>query len=470
MPAVNPRPPSLLRRAAPALRHRALVSVAVAPRITAVRTVAVLAVAVLAVAVLAAAPAQAKGDGDYHVVSGAHFKPLPLAVAPFGGSAAPAKALREALNEDLAISGIFELLDPASFLADPKKEGLSASTIDFSKWNAVGADSLLKANVSGDARNGKVDFRLFAVVSGKQTLQAEYEFRDGDLRTVAHAFADRLYEHFTGERGVFRTRLAWVRRVGGSKDLWVSDFDGRNAFALTASGGLNILPAWSPDGRTIAFTSFRSGSPMLHLLDVATKSVRALPARGDLQTGAAFSPDGKLIAFTLSDNGNSDVYVMNVDGTGLKRLTDSRESDSSPSWSPDGKRIAFVSTRSGGPQIFVMNADGTGVERLTFQGNYNQTPDWSPRGDLIAFTARDERRRFDVFTVDPKTKKIRRLTQDQGDNEEPSFSPNGRHIVFASTRDGGKKRVWIMNADGTNQRRLPIDGEHGTPAWGPWTD
>lgn len=426
--------------------------------------------AIAAVAVATALPAQAQTDRNYHVVSGAHFKPLPLAVAPFGGSATTAKALREALDEDLAIAGIFELLDPASFLADPKKEGMSAASIDFSKWNAVGADSLLKANITGDAQNAKVDFRLFAVVSGKQTLQAEYPIRNGNVRAVAHAFADRLYEHFTGERGVFRTQVVTVRRIGGAKELWVSDFDGRNAFALTASGGLNILPAWSPDGKTMAFTSYRSGSPMLHLLDVATKSVRALPARGDLQTGAAFSPDGTRIAFTMSDNGNSNVFVMNVDGTGLKQLTESRESDSSPSWSPDGKRIAFVSTRSGGPQIFVMNADGTGVERLTFQGNYNQTPDWSPRGDLIAFTARDERRRFDVFTVDPSTKKIRRLTQDQGDNEEPSFSPNGRHIVFASTRDGGKKRAWIMNADGTNQRRLLLDGEQGTPAWGPWTD
>jgi TolB protein len=115
-----------------------------------------------------------------------------------------------------------------------------------------------------------------------------------------------------------------------------------------------------------------------------------------------------------------------------------------------------------------MNADGSGVERLTFQGKYNQTPDWSPRGDVIAFTARDERNVFDLFTVDVKTKTIKRLTQDQGNNEEPSFSPNGRHVVFTSTRDR-RQRLYLMNADGTNQRPLPID-DATTPAWGPFAE
>lgn len=450
MPHVNP-----LRRPAAALSWPAL---------------SVTALVCLALLGPSAAGARTDSKQQYIEISGASFKPLPLALAPFTGLAEPGAAVAATLREDLEISGLFELLDPASFLANTAAEGLGASTIDFAKWRAVGADSLVKASVSGDAKAPQIDFRLYDVIGGKEALRATYSVAGGDLRAVAHAFADRLYEHFTGEKGIFRTRIAYVRRLGGAKELWVADFDGRNATALTSSGGLNILPSWSPDGKSLAFTSYRSGSPMLHLLDVSSRAVRNLPLRGDLQTGGTFSPDGKRIAFTMSENGNSEIYVMNADGSGLQQLTDNRESDSSPTWSPDGKRIAFVSGRSGGPQIFLMNADGSGVERLTFQGNYNQTPDWSPRGDLIAFTARDERRVFDIFTLDVKTRKIHRLTQDQGDNEEPSFSPNGRHIAFVSTRAGGKKRLWIMNADGTNQRVLPIDGEHGTPAWGPWRE
>lgn len=410
----------------------------------------------------------AADDRQYIEISGAHFKPLPLAVAPTGGDAAAARAVEATLLADLGISGLFDVLDPRSFLAD-KKEGFTASAIDFSKWNAVGADSLLKAKVARDEKGLKLDFRLFDVLGGREVLKGTLSGGASDARMLAHRLADRLVEHFTGEKGPFQTRLAFVRRLGDSKEVWVADFDGHNAVSLTPGGGLNLLPAWSPDGRRVLYTSYRDAGPMLFSADVATRQVRAMPERGDLTTGGAYSPDGRRIAFTMSQNGNSDIWVMNADGTNPVRLTETRETESTPSWSPDGKRIAFVSARSGDPQIFAMNADGSGVERITFQGRYNQTPVWSPRGDAIVFTARDERYIFDIFTVNPQTKKIARLTQDQGDNEQPSYSPNGRHIVFTSTRSG-KRRLWMMNADGTNQRPLAFDGEAATPAWGPWTD
>lgn len=420
-----------------------------------------------AATLLAASAGRASAD-DYIPISGAAFKPLPLAVAPFQGTAPHAAALNAALREDLLYTGLFELLDPRSFLADAR-EGLASSSVDYSKWRAVGADSLVKASLSGTGAALTAEMRLFDVVGGKEAKRASYSGTVSELREWAHRFADVIYENFTGEKGIFRTKIVFTRRSPGSRQLWTSDVDGRGAVQVTSGSGLEILPAWSPDGRTVVFTSYRTGSPMLHLLDVGTRAAKPMWPHGDLQTGGAFSPDGKRIAFTMSEGGNSDVWVAGADGTGLRQVTDSRESDSSPSWSPDGKRIAFVSTRSGGPQIFVMNADGSGVDRLTFQGNYNQTPDWSPRGDVVAFTARDERNVFDLFLVQVSTKKIQRLTQDQGNNEEPSFSPNGRHIVFASTRDG-RKRLYMMNADGTNQRALASDGEGDTPAWGPWPE
>jgi TolB protein len=408
-------------------------------------------------------------DRKYIEISGANVRPLPLALGALTGSREPAAVIGATLQDDLALSGLFDLLDPRSFLADQSAEGLAASSIDFPKWAAVGADSLAKGAIAVDDKTGavKAEFRLFDVVTRKEALRASLSGKDP--RRLAHEWADKLYEHFTGERGIFRTRLAFIRRTAAGKELWVADFDGRGPLALSTGGELNLLPAWSPDGRSVVFTSYRGGSPMLHVADLASRRLRALPARGDLQAGAAYSPDGKRIAYTQSQNGNSDIWAMNADGSSPVQLTDTRESESSPSWSPDGRRLAFVSTRSGDPQIFVMNADGSGVERLTFQGTYNQTPDWSPRGDLIAFTARDERNVFDLFTVNPSTRKIQRLTQDQGNNEEPSFSPNGRHLVFVSTREG-KRRLWTTSLDGTHQRPVPLDMDAGTPSWGPWLD
>lgn len=414
-------------------------------------------------------PASSRAAGRAYIeISGANFKPLPLAISTASGPKEPAALLSVTLRDDLAISGLFQLLDPKSFLADEKSEGLAASSIEFSKWSAIGADSLVKTAVTGDDKAIKVEYRLFDVVNQKEALKASFSGRPADARLFAHQWADKLVEFYTGEKGIFRTRLVFVRKTASGKELWQCDFDGRNPVPLTSGGGLNLLPSWNPNGRSVLFTSYRDGSPMLYTVDVGSRAVKALPARGDLQTGGVFSPDGKRIAFTMSENGNSDIYVMNADGTGLVNLTNTRETESTPSWSPDSKRLAFVSTRSGDPQLFVMNADGTGAERLTFQGRYNQTPEWSPRGDLIAFTARDERLVFDLFALNVETRKIQRLTQDQGLNEEPTFSPNGRHIVFASTREGGRKRLWIMNADGTNQRLLGLDGDAYTPAWGPW--
>jgi TolB protein len=188
-----------------------------------------------------------------------------------------------------------------------------------------------------------------------------------------------------------------------------------------------------------------------------------------MNIAASSSPDGKKVAVTLSKDDNSEVYVMGRTGKNPVRLTRDWAIDIAASWSPDGKRLAFVSERSGNPQIYMMNADGSGVKRLTFQGNYNQSPDWSPQGDVILFNARDERLVYDIFNINPDTGVISRLTQDQGNNEHPTFSPDGNLVVFSSTR-AGESKLYVMNADGTNQHMISRrKGEYTTPEWGPWS-
>jgi TolB protein len=430
-----------------------------------------LVLAVTACVFLLAAPA-AQAD-DYIPVEGAQFKPLSIAVEQTVGDTAPADEFTSALRDDLALCGFFDVLNAKSFLIDPAKEPSGVTQIDFTKWRAVGAFDVEKANLHLSGGDVTVEAWLFDATIPSQLLHASFTGKVSETRTLAHRWANMIVKQVTGSEGYFLTRIAYVKPNGhNGKDIWVSDLDGRHAVDLTPDGGLNLLPAWSPDGRKVAFTSYRSGSPMLYVVDTGTRFVTALPQRGSLETGAAFSPDGKRIAFTSMDHGSANIFVVGADGTDLRQVTDTRDTNSSPCWSPDGKRIAFVSTRSGDPQVFAMSSDGLGpVERLTFEGRYNQTPDWSPRGDEIAFTARDERHQFDLFIVDlartqQGTPLIRRLTQDSGRNEEPSFSPNGNSILFTSNR-AGRMQLWVMNRDGTNQRPLPIEGEAMTPAWGP---
>ncbi len=403
-------------------------------------------------------------------ISGANFRPMPLAVAAPQSADENARSksaeLDAALMFDLSASGIFQVLDRKSFLASAS-EGLTASAINFGRWADIGADGLVKTQLASEGQRLRADLHFFSVGTGKEEFKLTDSTVDRDVRRLAHSLADALYRSLTREPGPFQSHLAFVRRTAQGKEVWVSDWDGRNG-QLVAGGAnlLNVLPALLPDGSGVAFTSYRTGKPMIFVQRLGGSAV-PLVKSDHMATGIAFSPDGKRIAYSLALGESTQIWVAHADGSGAKQLTDTPYFiNTSPSWSPDGKRLAFVSNQGGSPQIYVMSADGTGIRRLTFQGNYNQTPDWSPRGDLIAFTARDERRAFDLFTVNVDTGKVTRLTQDQGDNEEPTFSPNGRLLIFASARTG-TSRLFVMSSDGSNQLPLPMDsGTYQTPDWG----
>ena len=150
-------------------------------------------------------------------------------------------------------------------------------------------------------------------------------------------------------------------------------------------------PAWSPDGRTIVFVSWRDGNGEVYAMNADGSEPRNLTQNPAKDVRPAWSPDGRRIAFVSRRDGNSEVYVMNADGSGKRNLTRDRASDDDPTWSPDGRRIAFLRGR---PQsrrgrlhvapapanclglrrcvfrfflydLYVMNADGSGLRRLT---------------------------------------------------------------------------------------------------------
>ncbi len=420
--------------------------------------------------VLAAAPSFAHAQRTYIEIGSPNFQPLPIAVAPFRaepGAQADAAEMTQVLRSDLTLSGLFELLDPKGFLADPN-EGLTAPTIHFSRWADVGAEGLVKALVRRTPAEVAGDFRLFEVRAGREVLSEAHRGPPAAARQLAHAFADGVVQYYTREPGVFRTRILALRKAASGRELVAYDVDGQRAEVLYRDPGIVLLPAWRPDGKALVFTSYRSGRPELWTLDLASRRPQRLLAVGDLTTGGVYSPDGSQIAFTASQDGNSDVWIANADGTGARRLTSDPAIDGSPTWSPDGKRLCFVSNRAGNPHLYVMNADGSAQRRLTFQGTYNQTPRWSPRGDLIAFTARDERKVFDVFTISPDTGKIQRVTQDQGrTNEEPTWAPTGRLLAFTSDRQGRPQLV-VSSPNGDRQTLVTREGtELATPAWGP---
>ena len=235
---------------------------------------------------------------------------------------------------------------------------------------------------------------------------------------------------------------------------------------LTKMGSDSLLPAFSPGGAEVAFTSYARNNPDLWIVSAGGGRARRVSKQPGLNTGASWSPDGRAIALTLSHEGNSEIYkISSDDGRVLGRLTQSPAIDSSPSYSADGSQIAFVSNRQGSPQIFVMPSSGGAAKRVTFQGKYNQTPRFSPRSDKpqIAFTGRDEKGAFDVFILDLKTNKIERVVAaGKGSNLDPTWSPDGRLLAYTSSRGG----LFIYNPETRHEVQV-WKGGASSPSWGP---
>ncbi|MGZ3461067.1 MAG: translocation protein TolB, partial [Archangium sp.] len=271
-------------------------------------------------------------------ISGANFRPLPLAVTPplVQGEVAkaPAQEVDDALMYDLRASGLFQVLDRTSFLADPK-EGMAAGSINFSRWGDVGAESLVKYSLAQDSGELKAEARVFNVGTGREDFKMAQSAPAAQPALLAHKVADAIYRFYTHEPSPFLSHITYVRKAGNAKDVWVADWDGRNAKQVT-HGGINLLPALGPDG-SVGYTSYQQGKPELYIHKPGGDTVRLKTSEGQMATGIAFSPDGKRIAYALADGESAQIWVAGAEGASPKQLTDTRFGiNTSPAWSPDG--------------------------------------------------------------------------------------------------------------------------------------
>lgn len=243
------------------------------------------------------------------------------------------------------------------------------------------------------------------------------------------------------------------------------DYDGHDQRRLTAHKSISMSPSWSGPGDAVAYVSFFAGTgPALYLADVASGRKSPLVTEGSLNASPAFSPDGRQVAFARALGANIEIFVANRDGSNARRLTNSGGIDTNPAFSPSGREIAFTSSRSGSPQLYVMDAEGANVRRVTFEGEYNDGASWSPDGTRLAYATRIERSRFDLALVDLVSLAARRLTSGGGTNEAPSFSPDGRRLVFTSSRAGGMQ-IFAIAVDGGGVEQLTFTGSSWGPDW-----
>jgi len=387
-----------------------------------------------------------------------------------------ATVIAEVLWNDLDFEGEFRLIPRDVYGTIPSAR--SIIDLPFDRWQELGADGVVSCTVAaiGDGQI-EVSARLFSVRSLESAFGVVYTGSNRNLRAYAHQLADEIHRTQRGLQGVARTRLAFVsdrdsQTVLGLvenrpvKEIYLADYDGANVGRVTANRGLNTNPAWSSDGRSIAYTSWLSGFPDVSISHIFEGRL-SNPMSGNSREQnflPAFSPDGRMIAFNSSRDANNDIYVANVDGSGLRRLTNNPAIDTSPTWSPNSQQIAFTSDRTGTPQIYVIGVDGTGLRRLTYE-TYCDRPTWSPPPfNEIAYSSRTGPG-HDIKVLDLATNEIRQLTFGLGTNESPAYSPNGRHVAFMSTRGSGLKQIYTIRRDGNGLRRITSSGNNEMPSW-----
>ncbi len=383
---------------------------------------------------------------------------MPVAIPDFmtpQGSPLSGAELAGILRNDLLLTGLFTIVPPPQGpMVRPDGEP------NFDAWSQAGVQALILGSFQVKGDELILEARLFDVALKKMELGKRYKAHTKDHRQVVHKFGDRVMETLTDVPGCFTSQIAFVRDTP-PKELFVMDFDGHNCRQVSRTNSINLSPEWSPDGRSLLFTSYINRNPDLWFLDLGGSGIRPISSRRGINAAARWSPGGNTIALSLSVEGTPKIFLINPEGHIIKRLTNGRGNDISPSWSPDGSAIAYVSDQAGMPHIYIVPVQGGQPRRVTFETNYNTDPDWSPRGDLLAFTARVEGR-FQICTIRTDGTDFRVITK-QGSNQDPSWSPDGRMIAFTSDRDGGR-RIYIMDALGGIQVPVsPIPGK--APAW-----
>ncbi len=402
-------------------------------------------------------------------ISGAGVQRIPIAIPDFKFMSPEqsrlARDMASMLSSDLDYSGVFSPLDPKGFLEDPQSMGLTPESIKYPEWRKIGADFLVRAGYQVQGGALRIEARLFDVVNAKMVLGKVYEGEVRGWQPMIHRLADEILMAITGERGVFDTKIAYVQVQGKNKEIYVSDFDGSNAMAVTNNQNINLSPSWSSDGTQLAYVSFIQKNAKIFAANLATGAQRLLCGQPGENLSPAWRPGTGQLAATLTRGGNPDIYLISSSGDVLQKLVQSWSINVSPSWSPDGRRLAYVSSESGNPQIYVADAGGGGKKRITFSGNYNTSPSWSPKGDWIAYSGLAGGR-HNIFIIKPDGSDARQLTRGEGDNESPSFSPDGRLVAFSSTRQGGAA-IWVIPINGTGARKISRGGGQEMPRWSP---
>lgn len=280
--------------------------------------------------------------------------------------------------------------------------------------------------------------------------------------------------------------LAFESKRGelGDYEVFAMTPNGSRLTNLTQSWADDVAPVWSPDGRHIAFASFRDtlagkwglGDGSIYVMEFDAQAgqsgnVWRVTGEGGSEGWPTWSPDGRRIAFQSDRSGNWDIWIINADGSGLVQLTRHKANDRYAAWSPDGSKMAFTSNRSGNEEVWVLSieealaqGDDSSAVNLTKSPKRDRYPMWSPDGNRLTFnTNRDGN--YEVYIMNADGSQPRNVSRSPKSTEGlADWSPDGRRLVLYSDREDNKEIFILDLASGnwTNVSNDPASDEFCT--------
>jgi len=324
-------------------------------------------------------------------------------------------------------------------------QGFNFTNSDNAQYQIVGSN------------NGNLQGRVTDRYNKSTLLSKAYS--GASLIQQAHLFVDEFVTAI-GRKGIAQTKIAFKKDTGANSEIYVADFDGFGAQAVTADNTIVAAPTWVPGRLALYYTSYKLGNPDIFFHDLSTGQRRVFSRYSGLNTAAAVSSSGR-VAMILSKGGSPDVYDCNADGSGLLRLTATREDESSPCWSADGEWICYATKVNGRRELQKVRATGGAPERVSTPGVLSPSePDWSPDGKWIAFTS--QMRDFEICVVPADGRgQVTELVA----GEDPSWSANSRTLVF-TRREGGRRVLSLLDVPTKQYKDVSrITGSNSQPSW-----